>query len=138
MAGKPESKGQVMVVLSRRALVALVVLPFAIGLLTVFTLYHDSNQRRLARDEAIKISDAKICQRIDKVYEQIRSVAIRSSKSLPGIAYYRTHPDELADALEQNARVIKEFKKQDCGALPSQKTLPGKVVTTTTKKPNNQ
>lgn len=64
----------------------------------------------IARDHRLTI-----CEEVEKVKAQIHMTVERSNKTLPTIVYFREHPAELKQALEQNQKTLKTFAPDSCG-----------------------
>jgi len=70
------------------------------------------------RHEAEARSALRNCQQIEIIKTEIRGTVQASLKRLPTIAYYKTHPDELNQALREARDSIRRFRENDCYRLP--------------------
>ncbi len=59
------------------------------------------------------------CEQIEVVKEQIRESVQASKARMPQIDYYKTHPAELKQALEDVEASVVRFKARDCYDLPA-------------------
>lgn len=59
-------------------------------------------------------SDARICEKVDRLDSVIVALLERSQKSLPTNPFYREHPELLAAAQRENARALREFRGAAC------------------------
>jgi hypothetical protein len=58
--------------------------------------------------------DKSTCSQVQAIKGQIEVSLHRSLLSIPTIAYYKNHPEELAKAVKQINGQIELFKPQDC------------------------
>lgn len=72
--------------------------------------------RQLAVDK-FKQTDVRLCEKFSK---PIRGSLQRSLKTLPTLAYYKQHPDELRSAQTENRRLLREMSAKECEQLSSQ------------------
>lgn len=54
------------------------------------------------------------CQRVDRLERIAQQQAYRSLKTLPTLAYYKAHPDELSKARDQINGEIAAFAPESC------------------------
>lgn len=59
-------------------------------------------------------SDARICEKVDRLDGVIVALLERSQKSLPENPFYMEHPELLAAAQRENARALREFRGAAC------------------------
>lgn len=59
-------------------------------------------------------SDARICEKVDRLDNVIVALLERSQASLPANPYFKDHPEALAAAQRENARALREFRGAAC------------------------
>lgn len=59
-------------------------------------------------------ADADICARVNVLDTALITILGRSFKGLPANPYYRRHPDELATALRNTRRAIRDLEAARC------------------------
>jgi predicted membrane chloride channel (bestrophin family) len=109
------------VYISRKWLVALVVLPLIILGVTFAAIIYDRSARANDRQAENRETQTVLCREIENLKSSIRVTVTRSVKTLPKLAYYQQHPSELANAQQQNRAVLKRFAKRDCDTAPPKK-----------------
>lgn len=55
-----------------------------------------------------------VCKRTELIKKSVVNAAIRSKKGLPANAYFIEHPKELQKALQDNDKIIRQFRPQSC------------------------
>ena len=93
-------------------LMALVVFVLVLALAFAGVVAHDSQAR--ARDRADLVMQN--CLAIEHLKSYAYATAIRSLKTLPTIAYYKQHPDELQAALGQVREQRAFFAPKPCAS----------------------
>jgi hypothetical protein len=58
--------------------------------------------------------DHATCVRVSRINAQIEVSLHRSLKSIPTIAYYKNHPEELAKVIDQTQEQIELFRPVSC------------------------
>lgn len=111
------------VVVSRRFIRFWVMVPFLIVAITLGSVWVDIQHNRKARKVATATADLRLCSEIEKLKKQIRATVHRSDLLLPTLSYYKTHPDDLRTAHQENERVLAAFARTNCRTLP---TVPSK------------
>lgn len=80
---------------------------FAAALLTaVYVLVGNAQHSRA--------TDRRVCLQVELLKGYVREALGRSRRTLPRIAYYRRHPDELAIAEAQIRDDLTTFKRRAC------------------------
>lgn len=86
----------------------------------VFILSVSYSAGRSANDR--KLSEARSayqnCQQIELVKGELRGSIERGMERLPNLDYYKTHPDELAQAQKDSSEALGRFHEKDCAELP--------------------
>ena len=67
-----------------------------------------------AADKAFRRADKAACVRIEMLKTGFRGSLNRGLKTLPTLAYYKTHPRELADQVRLIENQIKEYAPSKC------------------------
>ena len=101
--------------------VLILILMFATGVAIwkVTSVTHEN--RRLAQkiDTQSIAADRTVCVRINKINGVIAGILERSKKNIPKLSYYKQHPDELQDQLDEVDRQKSQFAQEDCGKFVS-------------------
>jgi hypothetical protein len=102
---------------TRLYVTGIVLLVFASGFVaySVF-VYGDTVHSRRVDNARTALQN---CQQIELIKTQIRASVTASQQRLPTIAYYRTHPRELRQALKDSRASITRFHAVDCYQLPA-------------------
>lgn len=58
------------------------------------------------------------CKQIEAIKDQIRGTLQESVARLPKLGYYKEHPEELGEALENSVDAVARFAPNDCYNLP--------------------
>ena len=79
-------------------------------LLVAFTIWRGEQ----AKTTAFKRADKAACVRIESLKSLARSQIERALVTLPTLSYYKEHPEELAVAVRQIHRQLREFAPVTC------------------------